>query len=692
MKFRLEWLGSYLPGELPDARTLQERLTSIGFIEEGLEGTGPATVLDVELTANRPDAMNHRGLAREAALALERPFHDKGLGSAPLEAGRPVADLAEVAIEVPDACSRFSARVLEGIRISPSSAAVLERFAALGLGPISGPVDATNHVLWDIGQPMHAYDLDTLACGAGGRPRLVVRFARAGEILVTLDGERRELKPEDLVIADAEKPVGLAGVMGGLDTAITEKTTRILLEAAHFTPSVVRRTARSYGLHTDASHRFERGTDPSATVEGLDRAARLILEACGGQLARGVIDVVARAPVPRRIVLRIPRVAGILGMEVPVPRILEILGALGFEMKPVGESSYDALVPSARIDIEAEIDLVEEIIRHVGYDQLPETLPPSFVPKVVDPILEREEAARDLLAGAGFLETQSYSFVSREENEPFVSAAPGATLGIENPLGEPFTTLRATPLIGLLRSARHNVRRGFLDLSLFEVGRAYGKKGIGVVESRRVAFLLSGNRLRHWSEPSREADFFDGSGAVFALFAGLGAPAPRLTEEAVPFLSPGRSAVIRSAEGAIAGSVGVLSPSLAALWDLTDPVVADLDLGLIIPKPAPASIEAPSRFPGSAVDLTVTHPVSFAFERLASAARRSAPKELLEVGATAVYRGAGVAPGFVKTTLNLRFGSAERSLSREEINSWRDAAALRLLAIGETKVDGMVVP
>jgi phenylalanyl-tRNA synthetase beta chain len=689
MKFSLEWLATYLPGELPDANLLRQRLTSAGFIVEGLEGAGADAVLDVELTANRPDAMNHRGLAREAALALGRTFQDREEGKTPAESGRPAAELVQVVIEEPTLCSRYSARVLEGIRVGPSTAPVLARFASLELGPITAPVDATNHVLWDIGQPMHAYDLDTLAKGADGRALIVVRRARRGESLVTLDGQLRTLSTDDLIIADSEKPVGLAGVMGGLDTAITEKTTRILLEAAHFTPRSVRRTSRRFGLHTDASHRFERGTDPSGTTSGLDRAARLIAESSGGSVAVGTVDVIESAPSKRSVLLHPARVEEFLGMCVPLERILEILHALSFETLDADEKTYEVLVPTARIDIEAEVDLIEEIIRHVGYDQLPETLPSPFIPTVSDPMLEREEAARDFLAGAGFFETYSYSFVSADENEPFESLAPGAPLRIENPLGEPFSTMRATPLIGLLRAARHNARRGLSDLALFEVGRSFGRDGTRSVERRRACLLLTGRQRSHWSEPSRMVDFFDGSGAVASLFASLGASQPKFERGRASFLSPGRAAQVRNDEGTSAGWVGVLSPALAAAWDLQDPVVADLDLALIRPLPFPGAIEAPSRFPGSSVDLTVTHPVGLAFEQLVAAVRSAAPAQLLSVGASVRYQGAGVAPGFIKTTLNLRFGSAERSLSREEINSWRDSAALRLLGIGETKVDGV---
>ena len=687
MKFRLEWLGQYLPGELPDLATLRRRLTDVGFIVEGTEGEGRDAVLEVELTANRPDGMNHRGLAREAACALGREFRDTP-APAPAEGAVEASSLVAITIEEPGLCSRYSGRVIEGIRVRESAAKVQERLRGLGMNPISAPVDATNHVLWDIGQPTHAFDLDTLAKGADGRPSIVVRRARAGEKLVTLDGVERTLDPDHLVIADAEKPVALAGVMGGLHTAITPATTRVLLESAHFSATAVRKTARLLGMHTDASHRFERGSDPATTVEGLDRVTALLVADCGGTVAKGLVDVVSREVPRKRVTLRHARLVSFLGMDVPKARCVEILSALSFGIAETAPGVLEVTVPSWRVDVEQECDLVEEVIRVVGYGSLPETLPHAFNPTWSEPILAREDRARDVLAAAGFVEACSYSFVSSEENAPFASAVAGAAPVIANALGEPFTTMRATPVIGLLRAARHNVRRGLHDVAFFEVGRSYALVGGRPVESRRAAVLLQGRRGVHWAADARPADFFDGSGAVAALFAGFGAAAPAFRPAAIPFLAPGRSAEV-VADGAVVGWVGVLAGPLAAAWDLGEAVVADVDLAAL-PVPAPpSSVEMPSRFPGSDVDLTVTHPLSLSWDALVGAVRKGAPPELLRVDAKYLWRGAGVPEGHLKTTLTVAFGAQERSLERDEINRWRDEAARRLLALPGTAVDGI---
>ncbi len=699
MKFRQEWIASFLPGEPPATKRLGERLTAAGFVVESVEGDGPAALLDVEITANRPDAMSHRGLAREAAVALGREFRDPGAPGPLAEGETPAAALAKVVIEEPALCDRYSARVLTGIRVRPAGAKVGERLTALGAGLISSPVDATNHVLWDIGQPLHAFDLDKLAKGPDGLPTIVVRRARPGETLVTLDGVTRTLTPEHLVIADAKRAVALAGIMGGLETAISERTTRVLLESAHFDPAVVRRGSKALGMHTDASHRFERGTDPEATVEGLERAARLILADCGGTAAPGVLDArPVRTPL-RKLSLRVTHLHAFLGIAIPAARCEEILSRLGFE--PVASDGvFDVVVPSWRVDVEAEVDLVEEVIRCEGYDRLPETLPAPYVPAAGRRAFAFEDRVRDLLVGQGLVEASTYSFVSETENRPFEPAAPGAPVPLENPLAEPFSTMRATPAIGLLQSARHNARRGVARLALFEIGHAYGRKGAKgtleerIREERRAAILLAGPRRRHWSEAEEAADFFDGSGAVAALFRGLGLAEPSFDGVPFPFLAPGRSARIVAGDGTVLGWVGVLEARLAAEWDLTDPVVAEVSLDLLAPRvpPPPTSVEPPPRLPGSEVDLTVTHRTSVSWAELDSRLRAGAPEELLAVEVKGRYRGPGVPEGAVKTTLTLKFGSASRSLSRDEINAWRDAAAARLLAMPETKVDGIPAP
>jgi phenylalanyl-tRNA synthetase beta chain len=717
MKFAYPWIASYLPGPAPDPKAMGERLTAVGFIVEGVEGAGPSTVYDVEITANRPDGMNHRGIAREAAVAMRRAFGDAEAALALPEPGPVVGTRAAVVVAEPALCARYSARVIEGVTIRPASAAVTARLAAIGQGAISSPVDATNHVLWDIGQPLHAFDLDTLAKGADGLPTLVVRRAKAGETLVTLDGVERKLSPQHLVIADAEKPVALAGVMGGLATAISEKTTRILLESAHFNPGAVRKTARSLGMHTDASHRFERGTDPEATLDGLNRAARLIVADCGGNVAKGVLDVRADVPAPAALFLRLDRLAAFLGMTIPADRVVAILRELGLAPNLEG-GAVNVAVPSWRIDVTCEEDLIEEVIRCEGYDRLPETLPAPFVPRTVSRAAQTPDRTRDLLAGMGLLECVTYSFVSEAENAPFASAAPGAPVVVENPLGEPFTTLRATPVVGLLQSAQHNVRRGQKDLALFEVGTSFGwnpekkeeisaeeKTGDGtggerVSEKEKVAILLAGARSRHWSQTeAANSDFFEGAGIAEALMKGLGlgnASSPITFKENLrfsSFLAAGRAASIEVG-GVECGWVGVLEPALAASWDLVDPVVADLDLGVLAAAlpPAETSVEPPSKFPGSEVDITVTHPLATPWRALESAVLSGAPAELTAVEAKGRYRGPGVPDGFVKTTLTLRFGSPRGSLAREDVNGWRDAAARRLLALEGAKVDGVPAP
>ncbi len=617
--------------------------------------------------------------------------------------------------------------MIEGVRIRPAAGAVAARLAAIGQGTISSPVDATNHVLWDIGQPLHAFDLDTLAKGADGLPTIVVRRAKAGETLVTLDGVDTMLStPQHLVIADAEKPVALAGVMGGLATAISGRTTRILLESAHFHPGAVRRTARSLGMHTDASHRFERGTDPEATVDGLNRAARLILADCGGAVAAGVLDERAGAPAAVRLTAssRAPRGVS-RDVDSDGPRESKSSTNWASRRRRAAGSSRVA-VPSWRVDVTCEEDLVEEVIRCEGYDSLPETLPAPFVPRTLSRAAQVPDRARDLLAGMGLLECQTYSFVSEAENAPFASAAPGAPVHVENPLGEPFTTLRATPVIGLLQSAQHNVRRGNRDLALFEVGpasdgirrRERKKKTKSrfllkrrprrrVSEKGRVGILLAGARSRHWSQTdaANRIGFLRRGGCRRSAHEGtrLGRRLGPITFKEISSSSSSSSSSLVPRPGARrldrgggvrCGWVGVLEPSLAA------------SVGPRRPRRRRSRSRRPRRRAASGRDVRRAavevsrqrggpHGHARALDALARAGvgrPHGAPAELLAIEAKGRYRGPGVPDGFVKTTLTLRFGSPRGSLAREDVNGWRDAAARRLLALPGAKVDGVPAP
>ncbi len=436
MHFSYRWLADYveLPPGLEGAREVAARLTAAGLAVETVEPAGDDVRLDVDVTTNRPDAMCHLGLAREAAVLLGKPLARPAVEIQP--AGAPAADSARVAIEDAAGCARYVASVVRGVAVGPSPPWLRAKLEAIGLRPINNVVDVTNFVLWETGQPLHAFDLAKIARGGDGgppRPEIRVRRARAGEVLVTLDGDRRELTPEMLVIADAARPVALAGVMGGLDSEVTAATVDVLLESAHFVPRAVRRAAAGLGLHTDASHRFERGADPEATLSAASRAAALIAEVAGGAVAPDPIDArgAARADWPPSGRLELARLAAFAGVAIDPADVERWLAGLGFTVEPFaggaeGGPAWRVTVPSWRwydFDLRRpdggvwEQDLYEEVLRLHGLDAIPATLPAiagSDAPRT--PEQERRERIRDHLAACGFAEAIHYAFLAREED------------------------------------------------------------------------------------------------------------------------------------------------------------------------------------------------------------------------------------------------------------------------------------
>ncbi|MGH9367943.1 MAG: phenylalanine--tRNA ligase subunit beta, partial [Thermoanaerobaculia bacterium] len=403
MKFSLEWLNDHVDvAAAGGAGGVRRLLEQAGLPVDSAEESGGDTVLEVEITPNRPDAMGHRGLAREiaamAGLALRSDSH---LETTPLSAGESVEQLTSVVNQVPRLCRRFGVRLLRGVVNGPSAEAVRSRLSRLGAKPISSAVDATNYGLWDTGQPLHAFDFDKLAGGL-----LIVRKARKGERLVTLDGVERELSSGDLAVADAERAVSLAGIMGGLDTAVTEETKNVVLEAAWWDPLTVRRTSRRLGMHTDASHRFERGADLESIPGALDLAARLILEASGGILAPGLLDARGAPFRVRRATLRLSRLRELSGDDrLTLEFAEEALRRLEFSAQRRGKH-LTVSIPLFRLDVRREEDLIEEVLRVWGYQNLPSRLPPATgAGGYLEPLREVEEGAADTAAACGLFET-----------------------------------------------------------------------------------------------------------------------------------------------------------------------------------------------------------------------------------------------------------------------------------------------
>ncbi|HSP94008.1 MAG TPA: phenylalanine--tRNA ligase subunit beta, partial [Thermoanaerobaculia bacterium] len=661
MKFSLEWLSDYVDATAAGgSAAVRALLDRAGFPIESVEGEGAGTIFDVEITPNRPDAMNHRGLAREIAAMA-----GLALKSAPparlADSGPDARELTSVTIEVPRLCRRFGARVVRGVSAAAAPDRLRARLAAIGAKPISAAVDATNYVMWEIGQPLHVFDLDRLAGG-----RIVVRRARRGEKLVTLDGIQRDLDPSDIVVADAERAVSLAGVMGGLDTAVTSATKNVLLEAAWWDPPSIRRTSRRLGLHTDASHRFERGADPEAIPEALDRAAAILLESAGGTLAPGFIDARGAAWKIRRAALRLSRLRLLAGtQDLDIDFAAEVLARLGFVLGKRSGRRLAVTVPSWRPDVSIEDDLVEEVLRIYGYDRLPSRLPPG--PRAgghLEPLRVIEERLSDGAAAAGLLETMSAPFVDRRSDEGAYSAwlaaagsAP-APLSLANPLDETRRDLRATLLPGLLDAAARNVHRGQRDVALFEVGRVFDRagdpEGPASFESRRFAFALSGEARPHWSSSgaAARADFFDAKGLTERLLSPwLDAGTLAWKPFSCDAFATDAAALVESADGKTLGVVGLVSSSEREKRKLTDDVFA-VELRVdAIPSPRAVLFQPFSPYPPIEADLSFAHAKSASWRQIEEIVSAAKLADLESVRVLDRYEGRGVPQGQVKTTI-----------------------------------------
>lgn len=683
MRFLLSWLREHLNGCQLEAAELAERLTAVGFNVElrepaGGEGEPGDEVWDVDVTTNRPDAMNHRGLAREAASlgAGELGAGElRPLDVSVAEGGTAAGELARVTVEDGEGCPRYCARVVRGVRVGPSPAWLAARLSACGVRPINNVVDATNYVLLDLGQPLHAFDLNLLT----GR-EVRVRAARPGEILRTLDGVERVLEAGDLVIADALRPVALAGIMGGAETEITASTRDVLLESATFHPQRVRRTAHRLGLKTEASHRFERGADRAMARVAVDACAALIARIAGGEVAPGVLDSAPEPPAPAVIVLSLQRLNAFAGCQVPPEFVISLLGRL--ELAPVRNGDLvSCTVPTFRSDLELPEDVYEEVLRHWGYERVPAVLPASDRGPGRRlgswPLVER---ARRALAAVGAAEAITYSFTDPDLEAATASsplARRGEAVPLVNPLSARASVLRRSLLAGLVEAAAGNLRRGASAVLLGEVGRAFFGTSGGVREEERAALVLAGE-VGSW-EARRSADFLDLKGLVEGFLSALGLPPARWRPGRCALLEGGQGAEVTLGERVIAVA-GRLAEVIAGRLEIAQPLwVAEVDLEAVGGDGTTAFRPLP-RFPAVIADLTVRHRVDLTYDQLVGALVAAAPEWLEGVAPVVQYRGEGVAAGEVKTTLRLTYRHGERSLSQEEVNAAHFAAMERLAA------------
>jgi phenylalanyl-tRNA synthetase beta chain len=662
MKISYNWLGELVALTLKP-RELAERLTMVGLAVEGIERVRDDHILDFDLTSNRPDALSHLGIAREAALVCGTSLIARHSELKESEGG--VESAAAVEILDPDLCPRYAARVVRGVKVAPSPRWLVQRLESIGQRTVNNIADITNYVMFEMGQPTHAFDLDLLH-----EHRIIVRRGRAGERITTLDGFQRELSPEMLVIADADRAVAIAGVMGGADTQINERTTNVLIESAYFNPASIRHTARTLGMDTEASYRFARGADFEAQVAAADRVAEMIAEIAGGQIVKGVIDAYPAQIIRDPVLLRESRIERLTGLRVTIEQAAGILRALQFkvELSETG-GTLRATAPSFRIDISREEDLVEEVARHVGYDLIDVTLPAwSGAGKYLAGGKQRRDVRR-ALAALGFDEAYSFSFVSGERDRLFWEGdAPAATL--LNPIDVDQSEMRGSLITGLLDAVRNNFNQGTRDVKLFEMGRVFRRvAGRERPEERELlGMAMTGSAFPDDWRDERQIEFFDLKGAVEVVLSTLNVSGFTIDRARVEYLHPGQSAVLWR-DGIEVARFGRLHPRAASVYKFRQPVfIGELELETLLALPADqVRFVALPRFPAASRDVSALLPEAISWREIEDAVKGLGIAELVSVRLFDTYQGREMPEGFRSLAFRMTYRREDRTLTDEEV-------------------------
>ena len=679
-------IGAELPGNLIIRKTEIRGQISHGMLCSGAEleyGADHAGILElpdtsqvgepfdflieIKVTPNRPDCLSVLGLARDVGAMIGKPVYP------PKSRFKERLDLIEsmVKIEIKDRerCPRYTARLIRGIEIKPSPLWMQRALEGCGLRSINNVVDVTNYVLMELGHPLHAFDFDMLAEGT-----IVVRTAAEGEKLNLLDGSSLTLTAEDLLIADARRGVALAGVMGGQESEVTGKTVNVLLEAAYFDPGTIRKTARRYGLQTDASYRFERGTDREKLILALERATQLIQEVAGGEVVKGIIDVHASMAETQPILLNVDRVNALLGLDLSMTQVADYLVNLGFEIRPTDPRTIAVVPPTHRVDITRYVDLVEDVARLHNYNNIPCTMPSTnLTPSEPSPLESMRHEILGAMVSLGFSEAKNFSFIG-EDAARRMGFDPADLPHVTNPLTVDQAIMRPTVLCGLLGSVASNQRQDEPDILLFELGKAWNpgaQAGDPEGEHFELGLVMAGSTPLTWTEPQRPYDYYDLKGAVEMLLARLSASPVRFTPlHDSPVYHPGRAAMIEWL-GMKAGEIGELHPDLAKFFDLKGRIysarlaVSATAEAAVSLKPAFRPIP---RFPGSWRDLALIVEKTVAAVTLLDIVGEAGGELLEEVRIFDLYEGSHVPEGSKSVALRMRLRSPESTLTEDDIN------------------------
>lgn len=640
------------------------------------------TVLDLEITPNRPDCLSMVGMAREVgamyAVDVKNPLDEM---EAALQEGADlpaIDELATVTVEDVDRCPRYTARVIRNVQVGPSPDWLAERVTAAGARSINNVVDVTNYILFLFGQPLHAFDYDKLV-DETGKANVVVRAAKEGEKLLTLDGEERELTTDMTVIATPEKAVGLAGVMGGLDTEVTDETTTILLEAATFEPGRTSRTSRNLGLISESSMRYERRVDDVEIDRMSAAAAQLLAEVSGGIVVPGLIDVYNTKTESETLEFRIPRFQGMMGETIPRDFIVDMLQRLGCTVSEKDEQTLTVVPPTFRPDLEREIDLYEEVLRLYGMDRIPSTLPGGPGRVGIKTEAQRTmDKINNTLRACGLNETMTYSFADPHELEQLRMPTEGMGIPVEllNPLNAEQSVMRQSIIPGLMRSVAYNQSRGVHNIQLYETGVVFfGAEGRKSPKERnRLAVVMAGAMSDpSWNQASVAFDFFDGKGVIESLMRELALAKPRfkaLSAEEAPHLQPGRAAQVLDG-GTVLGWIGEIHPLACDAYDVQAPVVAfELDLDALIKcaRPARDYVDVPV-FPAVTMDVAFVVDESVTHEQLSRCISSAGGKLLDKAQLFDVYRDEErLGVGKKSMAYALEYRAADRTLTTEEVD------------------------
>jgi len=706
MKLSPQWIREFAEVPVGD-RQLAEDLTSIGIAVEGISGEGTSSVFEMEIGTNRPDAMNHYGVAREAAAlygvgfkpietSAAKAAHSSGAGGTPeavpfqskTDAGLTSSQSRDFEIEIEDAegCARYTAQIIRGVKIKSSPERIASRLALVDQRAINNAADASNYTLWDMGHPTHAFDLDLLEGG-----KIVVRRARQGEQLRTLDGIDRKLSPEDLIIADANRPVALAGVMGGFDTMITDKTKNILIESAWFDPVAVRRTAKRLGTHTDASHRFERGADYGATAVACALVTQRIMESGGGELDGSQIDAVARAVDQAPVVLRASQVRRILGADIEIHEIVGILKRLGFELvpEPGAQPEFSVRIPSWRLDVEREIDLIEEIARLHGYNKFANRLPGFSGAVAENPQSTKQAKLRSSLLCLGYNEAVSLSFISHEDAETFSSSP---VIELANPISEEASLMRGSLVPGMLDMLAYNLNRGTEKVRLFEMGDVYEGADAGAAEKSRICVGVTVVAIENDLPQGAALDKSNGStldvfrslkGDVEKLLSAFEHRSLAFDTNSSDYYQPGRSARAVM-DGEVVAQFGVLHSQVATKRKLKQEIyLAEIFADRLLQRGLREIRYAPvSKFPAVERDFSFIFTDEVTFDKIETEVERLGIAELRSFSPVEIFRGGSIDAGKYSVLLGARFQSMERTLREDEVAEWSGKIVAALQGLG----------